>query len=706
LKEQPDKVNLAARLLLAVLSFLPMFSQTIAFGGGAGDDSGGPWAQWRGRDGLGVSSERDLPEVWSSDGHNIRWKTELPGQGNSSPVVSNGRVILTTAYKSRKAATWQKCSDIVSCVLAVVFIAGGVGGLLRKRGKGGAKDEAFEECASIRRFNFLFRWITSLVFIGFVLVTTVGRRYSGAVFGGIGFLLSKFGLLLSKLGYEDVFEDMMHLFSMDEGVPAAVWLTGGGIGLLGFAAAVGWIRAHSIWRVLGAAAVLPAGIGIVKLTPLDQWKEQIELWEKLTFVLPGFLVAFWHLLNYIEIGVEQDFESEKDREAASAGRTGAALHLGNRLKIRCRHKNILRIGRPGRLLLAGLLAALSLLVFIPPNFYAARLGMQRSVLCIDIETGVTLWEAPIFVGPAERKHRDGTYATPTAATDGTYIIVNFGVGVAGLDFDGRVLWRQWDSDYIKNSRYGAAASPVLLGRTAIVIQESEYDSERSTWIAAFDKQTGEIRWEIYPEDIYQCFATPLLYRRGDAVQLIVASWGNVSSYDAESGKCLWVHAIPTEQLVASPARWGNLLCVGGGTWGPSATIMIDLDRAENSPDAAIVWESEKDTPEDCSPVIYGGLLFTLSDRGKMTCYDAANGRIFWNRRLKGSRYLSSLVAGDGKVYACNTKGLTTVIAAERKFRKLAENDLGGRCYASPAIADGRILLRVGEHLYCIENKGR
>jgi len=35
---------------------------------------------------------------------------------------------------------------------------------------------------------------------------------------------------------------------------------------------------------------------------------------------------------------------------------------------------------------------------------------------------------------------------------------------------------------------------------------------------------------------------------------------------------------------------------------------------------------------------------------------------------------------------------------------IGENDLHGRCYASPAVADGCILLRVGDYLYCIERQ--
>jgi hypothetical protein len=54
------------------------------------------WAQWRGPDGTGVSQHADPPVEWSET-KNIRWKVEVPGRGNASPVVWNDRIFLLTA---------------------------------------------------------------------------------------------------------------------------------------------------------------------------------------------------------------------------------------------------------------------------------------------------------------------------------------------------------------------------------------------------------------------------------------------------------------------------------------------------------------------------------------------------------------------------------------------------------------------------------
>ncbi len=55
------------------------------------------WSRWRGPSGQGLVEGVGYPEVWS-DQINVRWKTPVPGAGNSSPIVWKDRVFLTTAY--------------------------------------------------------------------------------------------------------------------------------------------------------------------------------------------------------------------------------------------------------------------------------------------------------------------------------------------------------------------------------------------------------------------------------------------------------------------------------------------------------------------------------------------------------------------------------------------------------------------------------
>ncbi len=65
----------------------------------AGDPARGEnWTRFRGPNGQGVSSEKNLPVSWSNQ-KNVAWKTAIPGSGWSSPIVYEDRVFLTSAME-------------------------------------------------------------------------------------------------------------------------------------------------------------------------------------------------------------------------------------------------------------------------------------------------------------------------------------------------------------------------------------------------------------------------------------------------------------------------------------------------------------------------------------------------------------------------------------------------------------------------------
>ena len=65
----------------------------------AGNLKAEDWMRFRGPNGQGVSSEKDLPVKWSAE-DNIAWKTAIGGKGWSSPIVYKNRIFLTTSMEN------------------------------------------------------------------------------------------------------------------------------------------------------------------------------------------------------------------------------------------------------------------------------------------------------------------------------------------------------------------------------------------------------------------------------------------------------------------------------------------------------------------------------------------------------------------------------------------------------------------------------
>ena len=79
------------------------------------------WTQFRGRNAQGHSEAKGLPLAWSETEH-VKWKTEVPGEGWSSPVIADGRVWMTTALdegKSLRALSCDLATGRVLCDLEV-----------------------------------------------------------------------------------------------------------------------------------------------------------------------------------------------------------------------------------------------------------------------------------------------------------------------------------------------------------------------------------------------------------------------------------------------------------------------------------------------------------------------------------------------------------------------------------------------------------
>ena len=60
------------------------------------------WPEFRGPTGQGISNATNVPVHWSATS-NIVWKTSIPGEGWSSPVIEDGKIYLTTATKTGRS---------------------------------------------------------------------------------------------------------------------------------------------------------------------------------------------------------------------------------------------------------------------------------------------------------------------------------------------------------------------------------------------------------------------------------------------------------------------------------------------------------------------------------------------------------------------------------------------------------------------------
>ena len=332
------------------------------------------------------------------------------------------------------------------------------------------------------------------------------------------------------------------------------------------------------------------------------------------------------------------------------------------------------------------------------------------VYCFNLTTGEKLWEHEAHVGPPNiPRHPKSTYAAETAVTDGERVFALFGdVGLYCYDFDGSLLWSQNFQPKKTFMDYGAAASPVVHDGKVLVV----YDNLESSWIAAFDSKTGRELWKQDRDETHS-WATPLVWQNDQRTELIVPGRNRNRSYSLD-GDVLWeFNGRMSNLVIPSPFTAHGMCYIASGYIGddhrptfaikPGATGDITPSGRDFSKSEHIVWYQGKSSPYNPSQIVYGDFLYTLYDRGFLTCHDARTGeQVYGKRRFTpGGSFTSSPWAYNGHLFFLSEDGLTYVVKAGTEFEIVGRNTLDELCMSCPAIVSDKLLIRTASKLYCL-----
>ncbi len=320
------------------------------------------------------------------------------------------------------------------------------------------------------------------------------------------------------------------------------------------------------------------------------------------------------------------------------------------------------------------------------------------VYCLDRASGEVLWKRTAAeTVPRVKRHLKSTHANPSAATDGRSLVVSFGSeGLYVYDLDGNLRWSKdlgvLDAGFFRvpEAQWGYASSPVLADGRIIV----QADVQEGSFLAAFDAEDGKEIWRVARADV-PTWSTPTVHDDGTRKQVIVNGFRHIGGYDFETGAELWKMAGGGDIPTPTPFVAGDLIYLTSAHGGGSPIYAVPTGASGSLGPDDLAWSREKGGSYLPTTVVYDGLHYVGRDNGVLSVYDAKSGERHYEQRLGGGRhsFVASSVAGDGKVYLSSEDGVTFVLAAGREPRVLAENDVGGRVLASPALAGGALYIR-------------
>ncbi|MFH0761960.1 MAG: PQQ-binding-like beta-propeller repeat protein [Bacteroidota bacterium] len=332
------------------------------------------------------------------------------------------------------------------------------------------------------------------------------------------------------------------------------------------------------------------------------------------------------------------------------------------------------------------------------------------VYCIEKKSGNIIWENLACQGiPKERRHTKSTFANPTPATDGKYLVVSFGAnGLYCYNLDGQLIWKKdlgklATGPYDENgTEWGFSSSPVIY-KDRIVVQA---DLLSNSFLAVYVLKTGDEIWRVNREEI-SSWGSPAIYEGKEKTQIILNGHPNMRSYDFETGSEIWKLSHVGDAPAPTAIVANDLIYLNNahGKYQPIVAIRPtatgDLTLADTIMSSEhIAWMLKRGGAYMASLLVCGENLYNMQINGLLTVLDPLSGKVRYKQNI-GKAFSASPVASDGKIYLTAETGEVYVLQDGPEYKLLAENNMGDPCIATPAISKGMLVFRTQHRLIAV-----
>jgi outer membrane protein assembly factor BamB len=342
-------------------------------------------------------------------------------------------------------------------------------------------------------------------------------------------------------------------------------------------------------------------------------------------------------------------------------------------------------------------------------------GKKMFGICLNSKTGKVVFNVKLFEPDTILKiSGPNSYATPTPCIELGFVYMHFGkYGTACIRTnDGSIAWKR--TDLRCEDEFGPVSSPVIY-RNLLFLHLEGSDKQS---IIALNKRNGRIIWkEERPKTIYDklspnsriAHTTPIIINVRGRDMLISEGSGVCIAYEPETGNEIWRISGGQGPALSTPIFENGVLFFytnsaitnQGGVF--SELLAVNPADSTSVTNSSIIWRVKFPGPQIITPLIRDGLIYTIDPASNLFCLDSRTGKTVYSNRLTGI-YSSSPVYAGGNLYFTSLAGETIVVKAGEKLEVLGRNKLKGEVFATPAITNKSLILRVGSYLYCIGNQ--
>ena len=337
---------------------------------------------------------------------------------------------------------------------------------------------------------------------------------------------------------------------------------------------------------------------------------------------------------------------------------------------------------------------------------------KEVVHALEAATGRELWQHELAEAFGDEWGR-GPRSTPFV--DGNLLFVQSCNG----EFqclalaDGRLRWRINFADYgvrFLGSKANEGTASRRGNNGSGVTDESRVfvpvGSTDGATIVAFDKVTGKELWRTLNEET--AYSSFIIATLAGVKQLVAFTADALVGVDRMHGRVLWRVPFRTaaKRHAVTPVIVGETVLVNSFTFGLAAT-RITKDGEELK--ATSAWANKALKINLSTPVLVGDFLYSQGAHHDYVCLKAATGKLVWSQPGFGSGtkdYASTIAVGKNLLVLTESGELFLLAAAPSKYIELGRLQVCGHTWCHPALADGRLYVRDGRTLLCLDLAAR
>ena len=310
-------------------------------------------------------------------------------------------------------------------------------------------------------------------------------------------------------------------------------------------------------------------------------------------------------------------------------------------------------------------------------------GGLDAFYCFDAATGATLWKE--------------TFAAPSIGASGTVCVAGeklYCLGGGGTAYclnakTGAEIWKRdgvgaQDLAKFQDGGAGVASSFLVAEGKAVVLGKV---------LTALNADTGQVVWS--QDQI-----------RGEGTK-----GANSPALWKSGGKTYVIQNVMEQGVFCVDLTDGRVLWKGEGGNYSSATVVGDdmVLRLENAlaafhlslTEAKKMWSLSTTQDRASCPIIYKDHVYTVAG-SRAQCVELKTGNVLWEGQPGGTEVSSPVFVNDKMVALCGYS-LVLLRAAPERFELLSKvNDISNAPCSSPAVADGKLYLRLKDAVACYD----